>query len=167
MIFAKKNSYSVLIFITILLFTVACKDSRNENEDRTVFNYNEMAGISGLDPASANNLEDIWAVNQLYNGLVQLNDSLQVVPCIAKRWDISDNGLTYTFILRKDIYFHDNKCFKNEKGRQVTAKDFVASFNRLYDARVSSAVSLLNSIDGTEKTEYKGETFCFFLNTKK
>lgn len=156
MIFAKKNSYSVLIFITILLFTVACKDSRNENEDRTVFNYNEMAGISGLDPASANNLEDIWAVNQLYNGLVQLNDSLQVVPCIAKRWDISDNGLTYTFILRKDIYFHDNKCFKNEKGRQVTAKDFVASFNRLYDARVSSAVSLLNSIDRTEKTEYKG-----------
>lgn len=169
MIFAKKNSYSVLIFITILLFTVACKDSRNENEDRTVFNYNEMAGISGLDPASANNLEDIWAVNQLYNGLVQLNDSLQVVPCIAKRWDISDNGLTYTFILRKDIYFHDNKCFKNEKGRQVTAKDFVASFNRLYDARVSSAVSLLNSIDRTEKTEYKGflatndSTFIIYL----
>ncbi|MCF8424070.1 MAG: ABC transporter substrate-binding protein [Bacteroidia bacterium] len=149
-------SYSVLIIITFLLFTIACKDNRNENEDRTVFNYNEMAGISGLDPASANNLEDIWAVNQLYNGLVQLNDSLQVVPCIAKRWDISDNGLTYTFILRKDIYFHDNKCFKNEKGRQVTAKDFVASFNRLYDARVSSAVSLLNSIDRTEKTEYKG-----------
>jgi peptide/nickel transport system substrate-binding protein len=169
MIFAKKNSYSVLIFITILLFTVACKDSRNENEDRTVFNYNEMAGISGLDPASANNLEDIWAVNQLYNGLVQLNDSLQVVPCIAKRWDISDNGLTYSFILRKDIYFHDNKCFKNEKGRQVTAKDFVASFNRLYDARVSSAVSLLNSIDRTEKTEYKGflatndSTFIIYL----
>lgn len=156
MIFAKKISYSVLIIITFLLFTIACKDNRNENEDRTVFNYNEMAGISGLDPASANNLEDIWAVNQLYNGLVQLNDSLQVVPCIAKRWDISDNGLTYTFILRKDIYFHDNKCFKNEKGRQVTAKDFVASFNRLYDARVSSAVSLLNSIDRTEKTEYKG-----------
>jgi len=169
MIFAKKNSYSVLIFITILLFAVACKDSRNENEARTVFNYNEMAGISGLDPASANNLEDIWAVNQLYNGLVQLNDSLQVVPCIAKRWDISDNGLTYTFILRNDIYFHDNKCFKKEKGRQVTAKDFVASFNRLYDARVSSAVSLLNSIDRTEKTEYKGflatndSTFIIYL----
>lgn len=169
MIFAKKNSYSVLIFITILLFTVECKDNRNENEDRTVFNYNEMAGISGLDPASANNLEDIWAVNQLYNGLVQLNDSLQVVPCIAKRWDISDNGLTYTFVLRNDIYFHDNKCFKNEKGRQVTAKDFVASFNRLYDARVSSAVSLLNSIDRTEKTEYKGflatndSTFIIYL----
>ena len=169
MIFAKKSSYSVLIIITFLLFTIACKDNRNENEDRTVFNYNEMAGISGLDPASANNLEDIWAVNQLYNGLVQLNDSLQVVPCIAKRWDISDNGLTYSFILRKDIYFHDNKCFKNEKGRQVTAKDFVASFNRLYDARVSSAVSLLNSIDRTEKTEYKGflatndSTFIIYL----
>jgi len=169
MIFAKKNSYSVLISITILLFTVTCKDHRNENDVRTVFNYNEMAGISGLDPASANNLEDIWAVNQLYNGLVQLNDSLQVVPCIAKSWVISDGGLSYTFVLRNNIYFHDNKCFKKEKGRRVTAKDFVASFNRLYDARVSSAVSLLTAIDRTEKTDYKGflatndSTFIIYL----
>lgn len=141
------------------LFTLAfttCSDSTQENDNRTVFNYNEMAGISSLDPASANNTEDVWGVNQVFNGLVQLNDSLKVQPCIAKNWFVSDDGLTYTFILRNDVYFHDNPCFENGKGRKVIAKDFVISFNRLYDARVSSAVSLLSNIDRTEKTGYKG-----------
>ena len=158
MISAKKLIKSVMICIISILFATTCKDAKQENENRTVFNYNEMAGISSLDPASANNLEDIWGVNQVYNGLVQLNDSLQVTPCIAKRWTISDDGLIYTFVLRDDVYFHDNKCFEKENGRKVTAKDFVISFNRLYDARVSSAVSLLTNIDRTEKTGYKGFT---------
>ena len=147
-----------VICLLTLAITTTCTDTKTEDENRTVFNYNEMAGISSLDPASANNTEDIWGVNQLFNGLVQLNDSLKVIPCIAKNWYISDDGLTYTFIIRDDVYFHDNKCFEKEKGRKVTAKDFVISFNRLYDARVSSAVSLLANIDRTEKTGYKGFT---------
>lgn len=153
--FIKSIRFTIICAITIAI-TTTCTNSKQEDDNRTVFNYNEMAGISGLDPASANNTEDIWGVNQVYNGLVQLNDSLQVRPCIAKRWFISDDGLTYTFILRDDVYFHDNQCFENGKGRKVTAKDFAISFNRLYDARVSSAVSLLSNIDRTEKTGYKG-----------
>lgn len=145
-----------LILITLVVST--CSESKKDTDNRTVFNYNEMAGISGLDPASANNTEDIWACNQLFNGLVQLNDSLYVIPCIAKRWNISDDGLTYTFTLRNDVMFHDNECFENGKGRKVNAQDFVISFNRLYDSRVSSAVSLLANIDRTEKTGYKGFT---------
>lgn len=146
---------TIILCLLILVFTT-CSDSNHDTDKRTVFNYNEMAGISSLDPASANNTEDIWGVNQVYSGLVQLNDSLTVQPCIAKRWFVSDDGLTYTFTLRNDVYFHDNQCFENGKGRKVTAKDFVISFNRLYDARVSSAVSLLSNIDRTEKTGYKG-----------
>ncbi|MDF2453890.1 MAG: ABC-type dipeptide transport system, periplasmic component [Bacteroidota bacterium] len=145
----------VVLCLFVLVFTT-CSDSNQETDNRTVFNYNEMAGISSLDPASANNTEDIWGVNQVYSGLVQLNDSLAVQPCIAREWFVSDDGLTYTFKLRNDVYFHDNQCFENGKGRKVTARDFVISFNRLYDARVSSAVSLLANIDRTEKTGYKG-----------
>lgn len=149
----------ISVFLILIIFLAStCSEPRKEADNRTVFNYNEMAGISGLDPASANNTEDIWACNQLFNGLVQLNDSLHVVPCIAKRWHISDDGLTYTFTLRNDVKFHDNECFENGQGRKVTAQDFVISFNRLYDSRVSSAVSLLANIDRTEKTGYKGFT---------
>ncbi len=145
-----------ILCLFVLALTTTCSDSKQDQDKRTVFNYNEMAGVSTLDPASANNTEVIWPVNQLYNGLVQLDDSLKLTPCIAKNWTVSDDGLTYIFTLRDDVYFHDNQCFENGKGRKVTAKDFVISFNRLYDARVSSAVSLLANIDRTEKTGYKG-----------
>jgi len=142
--------------IFVIKFTTSCNNSNKETDKRTVFNYNEMAGVTSLDPAMANNLENIWAVNQLFNGLVQMNDSLRVIPCIAKQWQVSEDGLTYTFTLRDDVFFHDDKCFENEKGRKVKAKDFVYSFTRLFDARVSSAMSLLANIDRTEKTNYKG-----------
>ncbi len=157
------------VSVFTIAFISSCHDTKTEEDNRTVFNYNEIAGITSLDPASANNTEDIWAVNQLFNGLVQMNDSLKVVPSVAKKWYISDDGLTYTFILRNDVFFHDDKCFENEKGRKVTSKDFVFSFNRLYDPRVSSAVSLLSNIDRSEKTNYKGfsapddSTFIIYL----
>ncbi len=154
-IFITYTRLAVLLLI-VLLFTSRCHNSKTDEDNRTVFNYNEMAGVSSLDPATANNFEDIWPVNQLFNGLLQMDDSLKVRPCIAKKWNISEDGLTYTFTLRNDVFFHDNKCFENEKGRKVTSKDVVFSFNRLYDARTSSAMSLLTNIDRSVKTNYKG-----------
>ena len=154
--FFTKRLIIVVCTLSALLLNTTCTNKKNKVDTRTIFNYNEMAGVSSLDPAAANNVENIWPVNQLFNGLVQMNDSLRVIPCIAKKWYISDDGLTYTFILRNDVYFHDNKCFEKEKGRKITAKDFVYSFNRLYDTRVSSAVTLLSNIDRSEKTNYKG-----------
>lgn len=112
-----------------------------------MFRYNEMNGLGSLDPAAAGNFENIWPVNQLFNGLVQLNDSLDVEPCIARSYRIDEEGRRYTFLLRRDVYFHDDSCFKAGHGRVVTAADFVYSFKRLYDSRVSSALSLMQHIE--------------------
>lgn len=147
--------YLILLIFATTLFK-NCKPKEVEKDTRKIFNYNEMAGITSLDPATAGNTENIWAVNQLFNGLVQMDEKLNIIPCIAKKFSISSDGLTYTFNLRSDVYFHDNVCFENGKGRKVNAKDFEYSFNRLYDSRVSSAMSLLTNIDRTEKTQYKG-----------
>src|ERR1700752_4844111 len=148
--------FPLLFFIS--LFIISCGGGDKEKDTRTVFNYNKMAGITSLDPATANNFENIWPVNQLFNGLVQMNDSLRVIPCIAKRWTVSEDGLVYTFTLKNEVYFHDNPCFDGQKGRKVVAKDFVFSFTRLFDARVSSAMTLLENIDRSEKTNFKGFT---------
>ena len=123
-----------------------CKEEK-ANRNKTVFKYNEPAGITSLDPAFSNRTENIWAVNQIFNGLVQLNDTLAVVPCIAKKWEISDDGLNYTFHLRNDVYFHNHYLFKNGKGRKVLASDFVYSFNRLLDPAIASpGVWVLNAV---------------------
>jgi peptide/nickel transport system substrate-binding protein len=102
-----------------------------------IFRYNEAAGIATLDPAFARDMAHTWVFNQLYNGLVQLDDSLNVVPSIAKNWTISEDGLTYTFSLRDDVFFHDSEVFNSEK-RRVVAEDFVFSFNRLLDSKTAS-----------------------------
>ncbi|WP_245738633.1 ABC transporter substrate-binding protein [Pedobacter rhizosphaerae] len=92
-----------------------------------------------MDPAFARNQNAIWMTNQIFNGLVQVDQNLQAVPCIAKSWEISKDALQYTFHLRKDVYFHDDPIFKNGKGRRVLASDFAYSFYRLIDPKVASS----------------------------
>lgn len=98
-----------------------------------MFRYNESKGITSLDPAQARSMGNIWAVSQLFNGLVQLDDDMQVSPCIARDWKILDSGLVYRFMLRSDVFFHDHPLFPDEAGRKVTAHDFVYSFERILD----------------------------------
>ena len=57
-----------------------------------------------------------------------MNEELDVVPSISSNWKISDDGLVYVLFLRKDVYFHDHKFLKMEKGRRVVISDFVYSF---------------------------------------
>lgn len=146
----------LILTVACGLLAFSCGDGDKSDKSKTVFNTNEMNGITSLDPAASSSFENIGAVNQLFNGLVQTDDEMNVIPCIAHTFKISEDGLKYTFLLRNDVYFHDHACFEGGKGRKVTAKDFEISLNRLYDSRVSSAMSLLTYVDRTEKTGYKG-----------
>ncbi len=131
--------------ITLLL--VSCGETKR-NKGLTVFKYNESSGITSLDPGFASVQSNIWATNQLFNGLVQLDENLKIQAAIAKKWSISDSSATYTFVLRNDVYFHDNQCFNDGKGRLVVAQDFVYSFDRLLDAKVAAKGSwVLKKVD--------------------
>jgi oligopeptide transport system substrate-binding protein len=122
----------------LLILVTACKSGRFENDGRTVFRYNESAGITSLDPAFARDQANIWAVNQIFNGLVQLDESMKVKPCIAKSWEISPDGLIYTFHLRNDVFFTSDKALGTNKGRKVVANDFVFTLNRILDDKLAS-----------------------------
>lgn len=167
MVTKHKKTLSVLILLVLFLLSLfSCGSDKNKKDSRKVFRYNEIAGISSLDPAAARNDENIRPVNQLFNGLVQMNDVLQVEPAIAKNWSVSEDGRVYTFILRDDVFFHDDAQFKGGKGRRVTAPDFVYSFNRLSDAKVSSAMSLLENINKDQKGGFEApndSTFVIYL----
>jgi len=123
---------SLLFVLLIALFS--CKDSSNVTDLRKAFRYNQHNPITSLDPAFARTQNNIWAVDCLFNGLVQLDDSLNVKPCIAKYWTISSDGLTYRFSLRDDVFFHADPAFQtNGNGRKLVAADVVYSFQRLLD----------------------------------
>lgn len=109
-----------------------------DDEGLTVFRYNEPGNVTSLDPAYARNQANIWACSQLYNSLVELDEDLIVRPALAHSWKISDDGLTYTFFLRNDAYFHHDPCFAEGEGRQVTATDFIFSLSRLVEPALNS-----------------------------
>ncbi|GGG59254.1 peptide ABC transporter substrate-binding protein [Bizionia arctica] len=116
-----------------------------------MFRYNEHKNIGSLDPAFAKDNADIWAVNQLFNGLVQMDEALNVEPAIAKSWNISDDALTYTFTLKNDILFHKHHLFGIDSTRTVKASDFEYSFNRLLDQQIASPGSwVLNKVEKFE-----------------
>lgn len=136
------SSFAVLLLILL----VSC-GSRN-TELSNVFRYNESKGIPTLDPAFARTQAIINPCMQLFNGLLQLDDELNVIPCIAEKYDVSADGITYTFNLRNDVFFHNHQAFLNGTGRRVLADDFVYTFYRLVDPKLASPGSwVLSNMD--------------------
>ncbi|MBT9382831.1 ABC transporter substrate-binding protein [Pseudooceanicola sp. CBS1P-1] len=84
---------------------------------------NTMQIFSSLDPAKVTDYTGYMAVVNMYDGLTTVAPSGQIVPHLAKSWEISDDGLTYTFHLRDDVKFQD--------GTPLTSADAVWSIQRL------------------------------------
>src|SRR5256885_13235126 len=78
----------------------------NENvKKKNIFHYNEQTGIASLDPAFAKNQSVMWAIHQVYNTLVETDSQLNIVPSIARSWELSEDRKIYTFYIRNDVYF--------------------------------------------------------------
>ncbi len=80
----------------------------------------------GMNPLVANDIE-VWA---LFDGLVQLDMKLQARPALAESWDVSPDGMTYTF--------HMNKNAKWSDGQPVTAQDVVFTFDKVADTSINA-----------------------------
>lgn len=131
-----RQSHTRTIIGLVALFFFSC--SHRRSDESNVFCYNENAGISTLDPAFSRELETMWVSNQIFDGLLELNNDLQIVPCIAKSWEVTPDGLIYRFILRDSVFFHPSPLFGIDSTRTVTASDFVWSFNRIADPATAS-----------------------------
>lgn len=163
------------IFCGLLFLTVSACKTKSSNENKTVFNLNIDQNLTSMDPAFARNQNAIWMINQIFNGLVQVDSNLNTIPAIAKSWKVSEDGLNYTFHLRNDVFFHDDPLFEGGKGRKVVAEDFTYSFYRLIDPKVASSggwifndkVKDINSFKAINDTTFRIELskpFPAFLN---
>ena len=91
-----------------------------------------------LDPARISDVYSRSVAHQIFDGLVQFDQTLTIMPALAEFWRASRDGLTWTFTLRKGVKFHH--------GREVTADDVVYSFTRLLDPRLKSGAADLFSV---------------------
>lgn len=136
------NKLYFLSSIIAAIFFVSCQSSSNAPVQHRVadggvqyggvFHSNEVENFRSLYPHSASDISSYNIGSQIYEGLVRLDaQSLEVIPGIAESWEVSDDGLEYTFYIRDGVYFHDNPCFDDEKGRKLNVDDCVYSLTML------------------------------------
>ena len=138
-----------------IALAVGCKDTSNpdEGQDKRTVSVPRYGGTYHkplrqepltLDPAFLTDIYAISVAQQVFNGLVQFDANLNVVPCIAKSWEASRDGLVWTFHLRQGVKFHH--------GREVHADDFVYTFTRILDPRTASPRAwLFERVQGAKK----------------
>ena len=122
------------LFLTLSF--LSCKDHTHIN--KKIFRYNETSGIASLDPAFAKNQSIMWAIHQLYNTLIEVDSNMQLKPSLASSWEFTDSNKTITFHIRNDVFFQDDACFTNNKGRRLVAADVAYSFDRIIDKNTAS-----------------------------
>ncbi|MBC75503.1 MAG: hypothetical protein CME64_05750 [Halobacteriovoraceae bacterium] len=127
-----------LLSLLLLVLTFAsCTKKRDLNEK--VLNLTVESKVKGLDPINTGDTYSSTEVARVYEGLLQyhyLKRPYELIPNLAKEMPkVSKDELTYTFKLKEGVLFHDNKCFKDGKGREMVAEDVVYSFKRLADPR--------------------------------
>jgi peptide/nickel transport system substrate-binding protein/oligopeptide transport system substrate-binding protein len=97
-----------------------------------------------LDPARVSDIYSLSVSQQIFDGLVQYDQALTIVPALAEFWRASRDGLVWTFNLRRGVRFHH--------GREVTADDVVYSFTRILDSKThSGAAELFLSVKGARE----------------
>lgn len=139
---------SLLIIITLCLLSTGCTNpGQPEGKLRPakggryfggIYRQNETGELRGLDPVGINDVTSGHVAINIFDQLIEFDNKLSIVPEIATSWTISPDGTTYTFTLRNDVYFHDDPCFPNGKGRKLTAADVKYSFTRIVDVREQS-----------------------------
>ena len=106
--------------------------SDSGNEGRTDFVYGLTSDVATLDPSMATDQISNIIWRQLYDTLVYRNSDGEYEPRLAESWELSDDGLVWTFKIREDVYCHD--------GSQLTAEDCAWSLNRLCSAPTTAGV---------------------------
>ncbi len=98
--------------------------------------------LKGLDPTQITDIYSSQEVSKLYEGLLEfhyLKRPFELSPNLAAEMPtISADQLVYTFKIRQGVLFHNNACFPHNKGRELTAADFVYSLKRLADPKLQS-----------------------------
>lgn len=124
--------------------------NRGQNQTKApasqqIYRYGDVAtDISTFDPGQATDQPSIEAIQMIFTGLVALDNNLQVQPQLAQSYDISPDGLTYTFHLRPHLRFSD--------GTPLTSQDVAYSIDRA----LSPAVASLNGVTLTYLGQIKG-----------
>lgn len=134
--------HAIAFFLCLLASACGRQELDKQRFDDEQVLYGETARIQGLDPVKSGDVASSMVIARVYEGLLQysyLKRPYEVEPLLATQMPaVSEDGLTYTFKIRKGIFFQDDPCFPGGKGRELRAEDFVYSIKRVADVKNTS-----------------------------
>jgi len=138
-----KKIFVLIVLCSIMAFSGCGKKSEGKHSLREAkggkkyggaIHLNETGDLRSLDPPQINDQTSNHIGENIYDRLLEFDNKLNFRPGLARALpDISPDGITYTFHLRNDVYFQDDACFADGKGRKMTAKDIVYCWSRALD----------------------------------
>jgi oligopeptide transport system substrate-binding protein len=141
----RSSAFLTAMLCAVALIMVACGGSGGSttssthtkaSADKQVFISGAEAGVADIqsfDPALVQDAFSGSAIDNVFTGLVKIDNNLKVVPQLAASWQISSDNLTYTFTLKPNLKFSD--------GTQLTSQDVVYSINRALAGATQSPVA--------------------------
>lgn len=112
-------------FLLLVVGAVACRGGESAPHRNSLVDSRDTYDPRSLDPALSTDVPTGRAVSYVFDGLTRFTPDARVEPGLATRWDVSPDGLTYTFHLRRGVTFHDGTAF--------IARHVVRSFQRALD----------------------------------
>ena len=115
----KSRKIAAAVLAVVIAFTslAACSGGKDGGKGKAADTlvYAQGADPRGLDPALVDDGESAKIIANIYEGLLKYNpESTEVEPCLAETWDVSPDGLSYTFHLKKGVKFQDGTDFNAE-----------------------------------------------------
>lgn len=140
----KFSSFLCLIIFCFLCLGISWSPAEAKEQGGGVYRRPLGHDPATLDPAKIRDIYSLPVTQQIFDGLVQFDQTLTIAPALAQFWKASRDGLTWTFTLRKGVKFHH--------GRELTADDVVYSFTRILDPKTKSgAADLFIGIKGAQE----------------
>lgn len=130
---------NILLALTLVTASLLTSCAKKQDASERVLNIVSSAEIKGFDPIMADDLYSGREVGKIYEGLLAyhyLKMPYELIPNLAEAMpEVSADGITYTFKIKKGVLFQDNEAFPGGKGRELEASDFVYSIKRLADPK--------------------------------
>lgn len=130
-----KISIAMLLWLLLLSFgVVSAQEETPPATQPVVLRLATSADPNTFDPLFAESLEDINYTSNLFIGLTRTDPATgDILPALAREWAVSEDGLTWTFTLRDDVFWvrYNTETASFEQGRLITAEDMVYTIQRL------------------------------------
>ncbi|HEU0264301.1 MAG TPA: ABC transporter substrate-binding protein [Geobacterales bacterium] len=149
-----KRITTILVALLLVLAFSSMADAAGRRDPSKVggtLSYGEFGRPATLDPITSNEMISLRVTELIFNGLVGINERQEIVPELAERWEVTENGRVYTFFLRHDVTWHPRE---GEQPKPFTADDVLFTYRIMMHPKTITPLKVrYEFIDKTEKVD--------------